>query len=89
MPTGRFFSGDSSGGWDRVNVNTNIAYRVSGNKLEIRVPRSDIGQGSGTARVVFDFKWADNIQAVNDILQFSISGDSAPDRRFNYRYDTK
>jgi hypothetical protein len=75
-------------GWNWTNVNANITYQVSGNKMEIRVPRSDIGQGSGTARVAFDFKWADNIQATNDIIQFAINGDSAPDRRFNYRYDT-
>ena len=56
--------------------------------MEIRVPRSDIGQGSGTDPVKFDFKWSDNIQNDNDIIEFSVSGDSAPDRRFNYRYDT-
>jgi len=77
----------TSGGWNWTNVNTNISYRVSGNKMEIRVPRSDIGQGSGDDEIAFDFHWSDNIQATNDIIQFAISGDSAPDRRFNYRYE--
>ena len=77
----------TSGGWNWTNVNTNISYQVSGNKMEIRVPRSDIGQGSGSTRCAFDFHWSDNIQANNDIIQFAISGDSAPDRRFNYRYE--
>ena len=78
----------TSGGWNWTNVNTNISYRVSGNRMEIRVPRSDIGQGSGSDPVAFDFKWSDNIQKGNDIIEFSISGDSAPGRRFNYRYQT-
>jgi len=75
----------TSSGWNWTNVNTNIAYQVSGNKMEIRVPRSDIGQSGST--VAFDFHWSDNIQANDDIIQFAISGDSAPDRRFNYRYE--
>jgi hypothetical protein len=78
----------SSGGWNWTNVNSNIAYQVAGNKMELRVPRGDLGQGSGPARVAFDFKWADNLQATNEIIQFAINGDSAPDRRFSYRYDT-
>lgn len=75
-------------GWNWTNVNANIAYQVSSNRMELRIPRVDIAQGSGTNRVAFDFKWADNIQTTNDIIQFALSGDSAPDRRFNYRYDT-
>jgi hypothetical protein len=35
----------------------------------------------------FDFKWGDNQQKDGDIVEFAIHGDSAPDRRFNYRYD--
>ena len=75
-------------GWNWTDVNTNIAYRVSGCEMEIRVPRADIGQRSGGSPVAFDFHLADNIQVPNDIIEFSISGDSAPDRRFNYRYQT-
>jgi hypothetical protein len=79
----------SSDGWDWTTVNANVAYRVSGNQMEIKVPRKDIGQGSGNDPVAFDFHLADNIQVADDIIEFSISGDSAPDRRFNYRYQTK
>jgi hypothetical protein len=70
----------TSGGWNWANVDTNIAYRVSGNKMEIKIPRSEIGQGSGSDRVAFDFHWADNIQTNDNIIEFSISGDSAPDK---------
>jgi len=70
------------GTWNQVGT---ASYRVAGNKIEIAVPRSLIGQ-TGTAKL--DFHWADNIQAADDITQFFVSGDSAPNRRFKYRYDT-
>ena len=56
--------------------------------MEIQVPRTDIGQGRGSQSVALDFHWADNIQP-SGIIEFSISGDSAADRRFNYRYETR
>jgi len=66
---------------------TAVSYRASGNEIEIRIPRSSLGLGSGlTNSFAFDFHWADNIQALNDITKFFTEGDSAPDRRFNYRY---
>jgi len=61
----------------------NAIYRVAENKLEIRIPRSLFSQKSNMA---FDFHWADNIQQWNTITEFFLNGDSAPDRRFNYRY---
>lgn len=62
-------------------------YRVSGNKLELSIPLRDLGIGRGPG-VSLDFHWADNIAKLGDISEFSVNGDSAPDRRFNYRYDT-
>jgi hypothetical protein len=35
----------------------------------------------------FDFHWADNLQHLGDISEFGLNGDSAPNRRFNYRYE--
>ena len=58
-------------------------YRVKANRMEIRIPRDKI---DCPQKVKLDFHLADNIQKPNDIIEFSISGDSAPDRRFNYRY---
>jgi len=72
---------------DSITVNSNISYAASGNQIEIKVPRSDLGLDSGT-RVSIDLHWADNIQHYNDIIEFALNGDSAPNRRFNYRYDT-
>ncbi len=76
-------------GWNWTTVNSNISYRVSGNRMELSIPRADIQQDSGDHVVALDFHWADNMQKVNDIIEFSISGDSAPDRRFDYRYVTR
>jgi len=79
----------TSSGWNWTNVDSNVLYQVSGNKMEIRIERSDIDQGSGSTPVAFDFHWADNIQNTDDIIEFAVSGDSAPNRRFNYRYDNE
>jgi hypothetical protein len=56
-------------------------------ELELSVPLSTISQRQ--ARVQLDFHWADNIQQLNNIKEFFINGDNAPDRRFNYRYNSK
>ncbi len=63
-----------------------LSYKVSGNKMEICLPRPAISQEK--AQIAFDFHWSDNIQKENDILEFSLSGDSAPNRRLNYRYNS-
>jgi len=68
-------------GW---KTTLSLDYRVTANKMELRIPRDAIGQSNKTA---FDFHWADNIQNDDDIIEFSVSGDSAPNRRFNYRYN--
>ncbi len=68
---------DSS--WNTV---ADLKYGYKGNQMEIQVPRNLINQTGND--ITFYFHWADNIQKLNDITEFSISGDSAPDRRFNY-----
>ena len=75
----------NTGGWNWKTAAT-ADYRVRGNKMEVRVPCSILGKSG--KRVAFDFHWADNIRKPGDITEFVVSGDSAPSRRFNYRYDT-
>jgi hypothetical protein len=65
-------------------VDSNIAMAISGNQLEIRVPRAEMGQANDP--VAFDFHIVDNVQALNTVADFFVNGCSAPDRRFNYRY---
>ncbi len=72
------------GSWETL---ARIPYRVNGNGLELSIPRAVIGQ-SGPAPA-FDFHWADNIQSLSDISEFGINGDSAPNRRWNYRYQVR
>lgn len=61
-----------------------INYAYTGNELELSVDRSVFT--SQEIRPSFRFHWADNIQQMKDVSAFSLDGDSAPDRRFDYRY---
>ena len=49
----------------------------------IRIPRAVLGIGE---KVDFEFKWNDNMQKEGDIMDFYVSGDTAPGGRFNYVY---
>ena len=71
--------------WNWTSVRSDIGYKVTGNQLMLAIPRAPLGLTNDP--VTFDFHWADNYQT-NDISDFGINGDSAPDRRFNYRYQT-
>ncbi|HPS03177.1 MAG TPA: hypothetical protein PLA90_16675, partial [Candidatus Sumerlaeota bacterium] len=62
-----------------------ITFQAAGNELELAIPRKLLGlenQEKGT----LDFHWTDNAQPLGDLTEFALHGDSAPDRRFNYRY---
>ena len=74
----------TTGGWNWRTV-ARVAYQVRGNEMELQVPLSVLGGDAG-ARCVIDFHWADNIRRNDDIVEFAVSGDSAPNRRFNYRW---
>ncbi|MGN1215505.1 MAG: hypothetical protein ACI4TJ_04575 [Candidatus Cryptobacteroides sp.] len=59
-------------------------YAVAGNKLELSVARELLGVSGNAA--TFDFKWADNPYELEDPISLCIHGDTAPNRRFNYRF---
>lgn len=61
------------------------AYRVNGNGLELRIARSLVGQAEG--KPAFDFHWADNIEGFGGVWELGVNGDSAPNRRANYRFE--
>ena len=79
-------------GWSTPNV-PNFEYAVSGNKMEIRVPRSVLGL-TATDKLDFEFKWCDNnlverlteSPTVTRILSLYVDGDAAPGGRFNFHY---
>jgi hypothetical protein len=60
-----------------------LEYRSSGNKLEVSVPRELLGLTGD--HFIFDFKWSDNAAGLKDPISLCTDGDTAPNRRFNYR----
>lgn len=60
-----------------------LDYRYTGPALELAVPRKLLGLKDGA--FTFDFHWCDNPVELKDPISLCTSGDSAPDRRFNYR----
>ena len=64
-----------------------ISYHTNGNGMELSIPRNLAGLADKTP--AFDFHWADNIQAFTDVSELGVNGDSAPNRRWNYRFEVK
>ena len=77
----------SAGGLDWRPV-AKVSYRVKGREMELAIRRADVGLGKGSKPLPFDFKWADNLQREGDVRDFYLSGDTAPNSRFRYRYIT-
>ncbi len=59
-------------------------FATRGNVVELAVPRKLLGK-TGKA-FSFAFKWADNPSNPDDIISISTTGDTAPNRRFAYRF---
>lgn len=60
------------------------SYKVKGNVLEIAVPKALLGFDAD--KIDFEFKWNDNMQHPGMVMDFYVSGDTAPGGRFNYVY---
>jgi hypothetical protein len=65
--------------WTTIGTAT---YSVSGNEMEIAVPRTLIGLTANT--VPYYYQIFDNPSVLDNIEDNFINGESAPDRRFNY-----
>ena len=76
----------TNGDWMWTTVRSDIVYTVSGSQLMLSIPRVSLGLANEP--IIFDFHWVDNFET-NDIADFGIDGDSAPDGRFNYRYEAQ
>ncbi|MBO7067413.1 MAG: hypothetical protein J6W52_01865 [Bacteroidaceae bacterium] len=61
-----------------------ITQSIDGNHLTIKIPRK-ILRLKGNA-FTLDFKWADNPNNPTDIISVCTTGDTAPNRRFRYRF---
>jgi len=83
----------SSGGWQWSECGK-AQFSVSGNRLQLAVPRSAIALDIDDAALNFNFKWADNTIAdgstedSGDILDFYQYGDVAPGGRFMFSFTT-
>lgn len=71
----------NSGAWQTIG---SARYALRDNKLELAVPRQLAGETSDPP--AFDFHWADNIQSFSGVAELGVNGDSAPNRRWNYRF---
>ena len=60
-----------------------LNYRYTDRALELAVPRELIGLKADA--FAFDFHYCDNPADLKDPISLCVSGDSAPNRRFNYR----
>jgi hypothetical protein len=76
----RYDANAPGGPWVEV---ARLDYRYSGKALEMAVPRKLLGL-TGDA-FTFDFHWCDNPTELKDPISLCTAGDSAPNRRFNYR----
>ncbi|MCM1021225.1 MAG: hypothetical protein NC343_03205 [Muribaculum sp.] len=59
--------------------------RYCGSKLEIELPFSSLSINPGEGAI--NFKWADNPLSTDHILDLCREGDTAPNRRFAYRFN--
>jgi len=73
----------NSGGWNWKPVGT-AKYFARDARLHLAIPREIFGQGR---RLHFDFKWTDNVPLKDGIMTLYTHGDTAPNARFNYRFD--
>ena len=68
-----------------------IKYHAVGNEMMVVIPRALLGL-TNLHQTTFDFHWVDNAPVGGDPKQIAdwwYVGDSAPDGRFNYRYQNR
>ena len=71
-----------------TEMDTRIAVSTTGkNELVVNIPRKALI--ANKKMFTMDFKWADNPTDPMDIISVSTTGDTAPNRRFRYRFAWK
>ena len=65
------------------NYVADIAMCYSDNRLELSISRQHLNIMGD--KLTLDFKWADNPDELSDPISLCLNGDTAPNRRFNYR----
>ena len=74
---------DTHARWDDTDVCL-VHYARGEKQMELSLPRDWMGLKG--KHIAFDFKWADNPTSLDDIITLCTTGDTAPNRRFAYRY---
>ncbi len=83
LDAGRTTVKKNIGGWNWELVGE-AWLRVEGNQLMLGIARDLLGLDQNP--ILFDFHWCDNLSHPGDLGDFLVSGDSAPSRRANFRY---
>lgn len=73
----------STGGWNWNNIGY-VDMEISGNQMMVKVPLNMLGLSASDVKI--EFKVADNVTNYTDIMDYYISGDSAPIGRLKYSY---
>ncbi len=71
-----------SGAWVEV---ADIPLNVEANVMTVNIPLTALHIEPADAGMI-DFKLTDNAQSLNDPIDLCVNGDTAPNRRFNYRF---
>ena len=86
-PDGQSWLEQNQGGWNWKRV-ARVKVRIENERLQLAIPRAALNLPKGKAGFTLDFKWADNLPAPGNVMDFYCSGDVAPEGRFNFRYRT-
>ncbi|QEC51111.1 hypothetical protein EDD80_101425 [Anseongella ginsenosidimutans] len=73
----------SSGGYNWVNAGE-AEYVIKGNLMQVAIPLAALGLSAGDCAI--EFKVADNVTEYDDIMDYYVTGDSAPLGRLNFSY---
>lgn len=74
---------NTGGRWEWEQA-AEVRFAVTGNKLELEIPRRVLGLLNKPINI--EFKWNDNMQENGNIMDFYVNGDTAPGGRFNFIY---
>lgn len=83
QPSGKTSVEKSSGGFVWTPAGQ-AEYKVDGKIMQIRIPLSALGLTAKNCAI--EFKVADNVSSPDDIMDYYISGDSAPIGRLSFSY---
>lgn len=73
----------SCGGWNWTSSGE-AQLKIDGRKMILTIPLAALGMQKDD--VCFEFKVADNVTAYTDMMDYYVTGDSAPIGRLNYAY---